>query len=265
MIEALEDLDALLKETELENSTIVQLEIPECSNCAFAIKVSSEKTFRAWELFRSLVDEVGRYPVLIDEACSASDNWEKHITQENLFSRRYFEYESFDSEVKSCSPEVIISKSQSINLTQEIEKYQQKKYWCSLEEQIDRELEFIATWFGITPSKESILSSIQTETDYVSNGSIIQLEKWLFNWECEHFASDIPYDLLEEAVYLDWYPPEKSLDYTLILLPTVYSWEALAYIHWDGSIKSELMIAALQSWHERFQAELVAQGGLNFC
>lgn len=92
------------------------------------------------------------------------------------------------------------------------------------------------------------------------------VENWLFNWELEHLYPEVafvPPDL--QYLYLDWYEPADILDYTLVLLPTAKSWEALAYIHWFGaeSSSSELMIALLRSRSARFEAELVVHDGLN--
>ena len=46
-------------------------------------------------------------------------------------------------------------------------------------------------------------------------------------------------------------------------MPTINSWEIPAYISWYGaeSCSSELVVALLKYWHEKYGAELVAHYG----
>ncbi len=264
MINSLEDIAALLRGTELENSTKVKLDIPESSNCAFAIKVHAENSLRAWSILRSLVDETERYPVLAGEGSFASLNWTEYLIERDLFSRQEFQHEIYNAENRDFSPEALIERAKTKNLIQELEQHQQREYHFSLEDLINLGINYTSTRFGIAPSRESIFTSFQSQLRNVPHSVFVGVEKWLFDWEREQLDPEIalvPPDL--QYLYLDWYVPVATLDYTLVLLPTANSWETLAYIHWFGAESSELTIALLQSWHERFKAELVAHDGLN--
>lgn len=128
----------------------------------------------------------------------------------------------------------------------------------SLEEKINIELNYTSARFGIAPARETIPTFPSDQTN-----AILGFEKWLFAWELEHLAPEValaPPDL--EYLDLDWYESPGEIDHTLVLLPTPYSWETLAYLHWFGAASSSTMIALLKSWHERFKAELVAHDEL---
>jgi Domain of unknown function (DUF4253) len=147
----------------------------------------------------------------------------------------------------------------------EIQHIPQEESYFSLVEAIDIELRATLARFGVAPQKDTILNALLED----SGNARFAVEKYLFDWERKHLDSEIalaPPDL--QYLYLDWYriPEPINMDYTLILLPTPHSWEAPAYIHWfeAGFInKSEKIIALLQSWYKRFDAELVANDGMN--
>lgn len=263
MINSLDGIAALLRGTELETSTKVELEIPESSNCAFAIKVNGQNTLRSWSIFRSLVEITERYPVLVGNGLFPGIDW-IHYLKELVFSRTGFHSELSNSEDKNCSPEAIIARYNRINLEQEIEQYQRANSGLSLAQATDLGIRYTLAKFGIAPSREAISASFQSHLDSVTDSVVVKIENWLFDWEGRHLAPEIalaPPDL--EDLYLSWYEPEDTLDYTIVLLPTANSWEALAYIHFFGARSSEVMMALLQSWHKRFKAELVAHDGLN--
>jgi len=59
--------------------------------------------------------------------------------------------------------------------------------------------------------------------------------------------------------YLNWYEPDCGMG--IILLPTLNSWETLAYISFfgaEGLGETEKVMTLLKSWQQRFSAELVA-------
>ena len=230
MINSLDDISALLRGTKLEASTEVELDIPGSSNCAFAIKVNCENSIRAWNLLRSLVDETERYPVLAGEGAFGSLNWIEYLNERELFSRLNFYSELYDSEDKNCSPEAIIARYKRINLEQELEQRQQRESYFSLDEAINIGIECTSANFGIAPSREAISTSFQSHLGNITNSVVVEIEDWLFDWKRQYVAPELalaPPDL--EYLYLDWYEPKDTLDYTLVLLPTANSWEALAY------------------------------------
>jgi Domain of unknown function (DUF4253) len=274
MIESLEDINKLLVGTELENSCKVVVEICEGSKCAFAIKVKAENCLRAWGILRALLDKTERYPLIFGYGESTSEDWARNLAaDEDLFSRRGFEYEysgSVEEEI-DVSPQAIVERAKAVDIAQEIQHIPQEESYFSLVEVVDVQLNVTLAGFGIAPQKETILNALLDNP----NNTSLTVEKWLFDWEREHLDPEIALASPDLGyLYLDWYGgtwnPNLDLNdgnYTLILLPTSHSWEALAYIHWFGadraSNNSEKMIALLQSWHERFKAELVAHDGLN--
>lgn len=69
----------------------------------------------------------------------------------------------------------------------------------------------------------------------------------------------------DDAVYtdhIDWFVPQGQ-SVALVLLPTPHGSDALAYHSWFGAetVGTPFMIALLQSWHQRYGAELVAHWG----
>jgi len=266
MINSLEEIAALLEGAELETSTKIELAIPDSPNCAFAIKVNGENSLRAWSLLKSLVDETGRYPVLAGESSSPFYDWAGCLIRSNPFCRQEFQYELYSSEDKNVFPESIIERSKTIDITQKLEEDQRNKWHFLLEEAIDFEIERMSAKFGVTPSKEEMFAAFPSCSGEISNDIGVEVEKWLFDWERSHLPAEValaPPDL--QDLYLDWYNSSDEFDYSLILLPTANSWETPAYIHWFGvgNKSSEVIVTLLQSWHDRFKAELVAHDGLN--
>jgi len=262
MLNSLEDIVALLKGTELENSTKVKLDIPGSSTCAFAIKVNAENSIRAWIILRSLLNKTGRYPVLAGQGYFVHLNWAEVIR--DIFTREEFLYEVANSRNMDVYPKDIIERSKKKNFIGQIEQYKQNISCFTLEEIIDQEIEYTYRQFGVKPRKESVITSFPLYLGNVQNSVVMAVENWLFNWELKHINPEIalkPPDI--QYLYLDWYPPEDECDFTLVLLPTFNSWETLAYIHWFGAESSEVMIALFQSWHEHFKAELLSHDGLN--
>jgi hypothetical protein len=267
MLNALEDLDKLLIGTELENSNKVALEVCEGSECSFAIKVNVENALRARNILRALLDQTQRYPLLVGSGTFVSEAWAQNLADEDLFSRWEFTYEYSDcsKEDINLAPQAIVERAKTIDIIQEIQRIPHKESYFSLEEAIDIELRATFTRFGVAPQKETILNAL-LESPYNTRFAV---EKYIFDWELEHLDSEIalaPPDL--RYLYLDWYPITEpiNMDYNLILLPTPHSWESPAYIHWfEAGVtnKSETIIALLQSWSKRFNAELVAHDGMN--
>lgn len=258
MINSLEEISKLLVGTELETSSKVELYIPESTKRAFAIKVKPENRFDAWRLLRALLDETQRYPVLAGVGFFTSDTWAEKILDENMFSRQEFQCESECLNGGSSSPEAFIKRAKTVDVKQRLEQQQQTGYILSLEEKINIELNRTLARFGIAPARETIPTFPSEPTD-----AILRFEEWLFAWELEHLDPEValaPPDL--EYLDLDWHESPGEIDHTLVLLPTPYSWETLAYLHWFGAASSSTVIALLKSWHERFKAELVAHDGL---
>ena len=186
MINSLEDISTLLVGTELETSSKVELYIPESPYPAFAIKVKPENRFDAWRLLRALLDETQRYPVIAGCGFFTSDTWAEKIIDEDIFSRKDFQYESDRLKGGSFSPEALIERSKTVNVNQRLEQ-QGKERYLSLEEIIDMELDYTFARFGIAPKRETIPRFFPSNpTD-----AIVGFEKWLFAWELEHLDPEV--------------------------------------------------------------------------
>jgi hypothetical protein len=200
MLNSLADLTHLLAGTELENSNQVLLEIPESSECAFAIQVKPENWLLAWSTLRNLLDKTQRYPVLTgisslesSEANHIKDgaSWREDIVTQDLFAREWFTYER--SDLTDVSSEAIVTRAKTVDIIQEIQRISQDETWTSiddsdeLDELIDCRLEDIHESFGIAPQKEAVLDAILNNPIKAE----LAFEKYLFDWEQEHFESDV--------------------------------------------------------------------------
>lgn len=56
----------LLENTILAEAKVITIDIPEYSDRAFAIKISSDNGMEAWNLMRSMLDITKCYPVIIE-------------------------------------------------------------------------------------------------------------------------------------------------------------------------------------------------------
>lgn len=91
--------------------------------------------------------------------------------------------------------------------------------------------------------------------------SVIDLERWLLDWEEAHATTPGP----EMAEHNDWFEPDEG-EAHLLFLPTSSSAESLAYLEFwaeDGvaGASTARLVAILRSWNERFGAELIAHWG----
>jgi hypothetical protein len=262
MIDSLDQLSELLVGTVFESSNKIELEIPESEARAFAIEVRPEtglSKLDVWKFFRSLLDQTQRWPVIAGYGFRDSEDWEKSVLQEDFFSR--FEYKNFpgNRQDREFSPEAIIERANLLNLKHALKQRNEEDTSNSFNEKIiEYELWYTQDRFGIAPTKELIPSSF---TAYPQNPDL-GLEKWLLDWELKNLPSnirlaapDLRYLSLDEIEQ----PIKGNAVETILLLPTQNSWETLAYLHYFGAGSSsgcEFMIALLQSWYERFDAEL---------
>lgn len=267
MIDSLDLLSELLVGTEFESSNKMELEIPESEACAFAIEVRSEtglSKLDAWKFFRALLDRTQRWPVIAGYGFRASEDWEKSVIQANFFCRQEYKDYGDNREDREFSPEAIIERAKLLNLNHEL-KWQKEGDSTDLLDQrgLEYELRYTQNRFGIAPTKKSIPSSF---TEYPQD-SDLGLEKWLLDWEMK----TLPLNVGLAAPYLGYLnldeieqPINAKCVETLLLLPTPNSWETLAYLNYFGAGSSswcEIMIVLLKSWHERFDAELLAYMG----
>lgn len=251
MLNTLESLRELLKETVLKDADIAQINIPLTDEIAIAIKVDLENSLNSWSLLKDLLSQTQRYPVITTCWGASMGSWENTIKSEDFFSRFYFseEYPEMD-----LSPQAIIARA---NLYSDLdlaaflnERAQLNTY--DLDAQILTELESTKSQFGSAPSELAIKEQIQSG----AIATIVDLERYLFDWEIQY---QITTKLeLDSQSYLDWYQPQGQT-LALLLLPTSHSWEALAYLAWFGGSKAAIPL--LKRWHQTYEAELVCHYG----
>ncbi|PZU95838.1 MAG: hypothetical protein DCE90_11845 [Pseudanabaena sp.] len=251
MLNSLSAIQDLLKGTFLKDADMTLLDIPLTESKAIAIAIKLEHSLEAWQLLRELLPQTLRYP-LVSTCWGASRNWVRDVKEEDFFSRFYFaeEYPELD-----LSPEAIINRADLFSES-DLDNFLNERAQFNtydLESQIISELENTRLRFGVAPSVTEI-------TERVSSGAIstfVDLERYLFNWELQ-YQSELPIDLPEERSYLEWYLPVGQT-VALLLLPTSYSWEALAYLAWFGGSKAAIPL--LKRWHQIYGAELVCHYG----
>ena len=252
MLNSIESLRELLSRTFLSEADMIQLDMPMTQNVALAIAVNLENSLEAWHLLQDLLPQTQRYPVITACWSSNAGNWQKDIINEDFFSRFYFgeEYPNLD-----LAPEAIIARANSMS-SQELDSCLDEHARFNtydLEEQILTELANTSSIFGAAP----LISELQALVRSGQISTIVDIEKYLFDWELQHIA-EISTRSHQEPTYLDWYQPTGQT-MALILLPTPHSWETLAYLSWYGG--SKMAIPLLQKWHQLYDANLVCHYG----
>ncbi len=252
MLNSIESLRELLSGTFLSEADMVQLDIPMTTSVALAIAVNLENSVEAWHLIKDLLPQTQRYPVITTCWSGNAENWQKTMNDEDFFSRFYFaeEYPNLD-----LSPEAIIARANSIT-SQELDSFLDERAQFNtynLEEQIFTELANTSSRFGASP----LFSELQTLVRSGEISTIVDVEKYLFDWELQQ-TTEISTPSEQELTYLDWYQPNGQT-MALILLPTPHSWETLAYLSWYGGSKGAIPL--LQKWHQLYEAELVCHYG----
>jgi hypothetical protein len=245
MLDNAQEISSLLKGSFLENRQIKTLAIPQSPQVALTMAISQAESLAAWQLLRSLVSQTQRYPVIII-------NW----SDDDYFSRFYYQEEQVIGKIVSTSPEAIISQVSDIDIAAFLEQQSQELFPQYLEDALEYSLELIKKQFGTSPK----ISEVKKLVDNQIIKSELELETWLEQWERENFPEAKASNLID-TIYLDWFEHNDSLD--LILLPTSNGWESLAYIHWFGAstVGTPLVMALLKKWYHQYQAELVCHYG----
>jgi hypothetical protein len=245
MLNTIEAISNLFQGSVLEGQAIRQLKIDESDESAFEIKVPRANALDAWQLMRSHLKDTKRYPLL-------TEGW----GSDDYFSRFYYQEEANEGKLPSISPREIIASVPMANLEAFLEAKRLVKKE-DLEGSIDYSLAEIRERFGGCPDRSQIRMLIDNKTIQ----STVDLEKWLFNWEFQHFNYE---DVMaaSDTRYLDWFEPDGQTA-ILILLPIENGWDSLAYIHWFGacSVGTPVAISFLKRWNQQYNAELVCHYG----
>jgi Domain of unknown function (DUF4253) len=291
-INTLPEIVDLLKDTFLADAQVLELEIPESKDRAFAIQINPENGYAAWNLMYSQIDKTGRYPVIVRAdsyyPVMTDDgkyemllkNWEDGTRNSTFFSRTY--YEEDRNRAGGIAPSQIIERSKSFDVDKYIAAEDEDfLLWQFDEEEIEDiligEIESLEEKYGKAPEIEEFLQALglsDKELGATLTGEDIneeKLERWLFEWELASgdYEKAIIYNgIIRKRDWFgsDYYKSSGLIDtnqYSIILFPTKNSWEVLAYMHWYGSLLSgsDGAIAFLKRWHDNYQAELVCHFG----
>ena len=255
MINHIPQLKELISGSALESCELAELPIPETQQMVLAIKVNHYHAQRAWQVMRAKIEETRRWPILIACWGNRTSSWRQQLHQENLFDRFPFQHELDRENRENLSPEMIISGAQQIELEASLHHLS-----LDAEEDLKEYLSYTILetqeQFGEAPE----LSLLNQLIDSEELNSPLDLERWLFNWEIEHFPEKATASI--DNSYIQWFEPVNEA-MALLLMPTINSWEIPAYISWYGaeSCNSELVVALLKHWHRKYGAELVAHYG----
>lgn len=258
MIQTLEKLAKILQSTVLKDSNIASIEIPESKRLAFAIEVPRPTMLDCWCLLRSLMDATQMYPILTDFFVDRTQNWHQDLVKADFFNRGDYLYEQQAGYFNNVSPESIINAAKGINgeevIKSRIEQFDRiaDEAWRESDWYL-QDLEETQRNFTVSPNPQEAKTAL-------NSGKIIteiDFERWLFNWQLDN----VPQEQLlaiPDLTYLEWYDLSIRDTVPLLLLPTLNSWDTLAYIHFYGAINSAEAIAILKHWYDIYDAELVA-------
>jgi len=233
-INTTQELIPLLQNTLLAEAKVISLDIPESSDRAFAIQINSENGMEAWNLMRSLLDITKCYPVIVEGIEFPPTDCEDTMRNGDFFSRWWYEQEVEGMEDQTVGIESVISRSKIFDLDKCIEE-DDYYFWEQFEDeereemlmiQIDR----IRERYGIAPTLDQLKLIVTGDGEHED----LNLEKWLFEWAIEHNSLEKVTAIAGEIHQGDWFNSYHK-HIALILLPTEYGWETLAYIHWYGS------------------------------
>ena len=160
----------LLQGTFLEGKEVRQLPIDESSEIAFCLEISEEQGFEAWQLFRSIVVQTGRYPILTD-----------YTNYPNYFSRVPYLQEQREGKLESVVPESIVK---TVTANELVTSFLEQQEDCGkVEELLEWELEWdlgdLRKKFGHSPEESEVRALIENGTIQSWKG----LEHYLFNWK----------------------------------------------------------------------------------
>ena len=217
MINHIPQLKELISGSALESFELAELPIPETEHKVLAIKVNHDHALSAWQVMKAKIGDTGRWPVLIACWGNRTSSWHEQLHQENLFDRFPFQYELDRKNRENFSPEIIISGAEQINLEASLNQLS-----LNAEEDLKDYLADIISetqeQFGETP-EASLLNQLIESGELNSE---VDLERWLFNWEIEHFGEKATASI--DNSYIHWFDPVHE-PMSLLLMPTINSWE----------------------------------------
>lgn len=246
----------IIKGTSLRENEYVELPILATGESALAVRTSQEKSFEDWKTLRTLVTETGRWPC-VTVGHSHGGPFSDTMHEADFFSRFYYETEWKKGSRSGDNPEDILQAARHLDLDQELSKIRTHR-----DEPLNEWIEFFREEthkeYGQAPAEDDI----GKEIDSGRLTSYFELEEWFFKWELSHLgtqALDIDDRYLS---HIKWYDPSPD-QMAIIMFPTANCWEILAFMHWYAgeSWNSQVLVAVLERWHQRYGAELVSHFG----
>ena len=269
-LNTLSEIVYLLKDTFLSEAKVIELEIPESTECAFAIQINPDNAIEAWNLIHSRIAEIGKYPVIVcdSEYSTTAIDWERSMRNSDFFSRSYYEAEQYEKEIKyQIDPKSIITRSKSFDIDKYIDESEDFSEYYNKEENLQflqKELDFTEESFGKAPKLQEIGIPITEEGKH----EYINFQRWLFGWEIancgykQEFVLNLK-DWLNAIDLEDFSEDFFSHTHLALVLLTNNSCEILAYIDsycmlWPGS---ESTIALFRKWQDCYEAEIMCLYG----
>ena len=252
MIENENEFRRCLIGTPLESCELATANASETGSIAFVLKIESSQSDALWRLARKLLPATGRWPIVsMLHHCEAFD-WSEIIESQDIFSRFYYREED---ETENVAPESIVASSEDLDMRFGYEKaYRSRAEYFDLDETIEYELSKTKIWSGFCPKHAEVASVAENVSDERAEEKI---DNFLLDWELKRSVTGS----LDET-RLDWYEHNED-PCSLIFLPTSKGYEALAYIHWYGSLDlgAAFHVALHKEWNDVYGAELKAHYG----
>ncbi|WP_376690226.1 DUF4253 domain-containing protein [Wenzhouxiangella sp. EGI_FJ10409] len=229
------------------------LDIPDSDQAAIAIRTSASTLIDDWKALRGMVEQTGRWPIVTIGWGQGGDGWEEAIRSADLFMREPYQSEVYDGVRHGLSPAALIAGASHVDIDQSLVEMAELNEE-PIEEILEFELEQIESVYGKAPDQAEVLAQIDTRAPTARMAMNQYLHQWLLAQGCE---------LQVETAHIDWFQPQDNDTLAIVLLPTANPCDAPAYLQWFGaeSIGTEVVIAMLRKWHERYGAELVCHYG----
>lgn len=254
MISDVIQFQSVLSGTCLEGRKFGAIEIDGISATALAIKVRPHEVDEAWTAAFSRLGRMGRYPVVSCSWPGAGDGWLDQVADQ--FSRFSYKGE-LTSNRSGDDPTGVLKSAERIDRKAALKRFILARAE-PVEEWVDFCIEETERQFGSAPTESEVRSAVEAERI----SCLEELERWFFRWEMKHFGSQATCISEEHLGYLSWFEPLQEST-QLIFMPCSNGWEVPAYLHFFGaeSYGSEVVVATLRDWEEKYGARLVAHYG----
>lgn len=249
MIQTLKELQKILADTALKDCAMAKLPILDTGEIALALEINAKVIESSWKIARAQLPATGRWPLVTTGWSGKQGTLEERIADEDPFSRFYFEEAPNTGDVR---PRALIAASQKVDVAKFLKDLRaENEAEDDLADLLTVERESTQLACGKTPSTTE-LEQARINGDPIRTRS--QLDRWLLEWELMQGCQVDP-----SLGRQEWFQPDQAI---LLFLPTVSSWEALAYLSFYGAYQgAEKYIALGKTWEQRFGTQLVAHYG----